>query len=423
MAEPLTTFAAAGNALQFVQLGIDLIRKTIEYSHGGGNIKLALKTYIDKPKIDSLSQKLDHARANLMLSLMVYLHDQSAVDRKNMSEGMLAIAQHALKTTAESGGRAHDGTYKWIFRRKEDDVGVWDDFIEWLHASRHPIYWVSGKPGSAKSTLIRELDERADKLRSLDQTADDAEFLRASFCFWYAGTSDEKSLSGFLRVYQLLSPRLDLVDQVMSTSRWEANLDERPRVLVWEEVEVIEVLSRVVKHLETSKRVLLFIDGLDEHDGSDDQCQEVLELLHTLTKVENVRACVASRPYNIFRDEFHDCPQLRLDDLTKDNIRLYAQSNWARIHTFGANKKRTAAASKNNRRDYEAGKRGISMGALSRPCLFLRVLRDGGRTMHFSGNFKAFHSIWMSISDAFSSRLKDHTEKKRPSSSKQPCTL
>ncbi|KIY03185.1 uncharacterized protein Z520_01652 [Fonsecaea multimorphosa CBS 102226] len=37
MVDPLTTFAAAGNALQFVQLGVDLLRKTIEYSHGGGN--------------------------------------------------------------------------------------------------------------------------------------------------------------------------------------------------------------------------------------------------------------------------------------------------------------------------------------------------------------------------------------------------
>ncbi|EXJ73697.1 uncharacterized protein A1O5_03459 [Cladophialophora psammophila CBS 110553] len=149
-------------------------------------------------------------------------------------------------------GRAHDSTYERIFRRKEDEVAVWDDFIEWLHASRRPIHWVSGKP----------------------------------------------------------------------------------------EVEMIEVLSRVVRHLGTSKRVLLFIDGLDEHDGSDDQRQEVLELLHTLTKVENVKACVASRPYNIFRDEFHDCPQLRLEDLTKDDIRLYAQSKLSENPHFWRQQKR-----------------------------------------------------------------------------------
>lgn len=35
--DPLTAFAAAGNALQFVQLGIDIIGKTIEYSSGGGH--------------------------------------------------------------------------------------------------------------------------------------------------------------------------------------------------------------------------------------------------------------------------------------------------------------------------------------------------------------------------------------------------
>lgn len=35
--DPLTAFAAAGNALQFVQLGIDIISKTMEYSRGGGH--------------------------------------------------------------------------------------------------------------------------------------------------------------------------------------------------------------------------------------------------------------------------------------------------------------------------------------------------------------------------------------------------
>ncbi len=37
MVDPLTTFAAAGNALQFVQLGIEIIGKTIQYSRGGGH--------------------------------------------------------------------------------------------------------------------------------------------------------------------------------------------------------------------------------------------------------------------------------------------------------------------------------------------------------------------------------------------------
>src|ERR1700742_3571832 len=37
MIDPITVFATAGNALQFVQLGLTISAKTIDYSSGGGN--------------------------------------------------------------------------------------------------------------------------------------------------------------------------------------------------------------------------------------------------------------------------------------------------------------------------------------------------------------------------------------------------
>ncbi len=220
--------------------------------------------------------------------------------------------------------RAHGNTYQWIFKRKDNETVVWDDFVDWLHNSKQPIYWVTGKPGSGKSTLIRELDERASALHPSYGSVDAAKFILASFYFWYAGNNEEKSISGLLSslIHQLLLPHLELVDQVISDSKWEDAL-VTPQLYQWEKVELVEILHKTVQHLERDNRILLFIDGLDEHDASDEERQEILELLQTITKGENVKACVASRPWNIFWDAFEGCPQLRLEALTKDDIRLY----------------------------------------------------------------------------------------------------
>ncbi|KAH0845847.1 hypothetical protein FOPE_11040 [Fonsecaea pedrosoi] len=576
MVDPLTTFAAAGNALQFVSLGIDLVRKTIDYANGGGNnyfeslkdcvqrlsvssahlqtsmesiasqslppgparglhranleclrvsqeftamleklglnrrhslwksayanhfnmvVKLALKSHAEKSCIDTLSRNLDHARANLMLSLMVYLHDQSAVDRQNMSEEMRIIADQALRATKASGdikadiaklssslsslaiddttisldvedalersgtyltneikglstrlerlddnlkalldevhrllptmnselaarrsiveslwfsqinnrrnniGRAFTNTYQWIFKQKDNQVIVWDDFVEWLHSSRHPIYWVSGKPGSGKSTLIRELDERAHNMLSLSASGNDT-VLKASFYFWYAGTNDEKSMSGLLRtlIHQLLLPHLDLVDQVVSASKWEASLSGCSRLHAWEENELVEVLCRTIQHLGSSKQILLFIDGLDEHAGSDDQQQEALDLIHRLALSQNVKACVASRPYNIFRDEFQECPQLRLEHLTRNDMQLYVHGKLGQNLHFQRQLQREPQLLDNLTTEIISRARGVFLWVHLVVRDLLRVLRDGGRGKHL---FRELESIPLDLDDYF----------------------
>jgi hypothetical protein len=49
---------------------------------------------------------------------------------------------------------AHKNTFKWIFNQSSDWNKPWDDFARWLKAG-DGIYWVSGKAGSGKSTLMR----------------------------------------------------------------------------------------------------------------------------------------------------------------------------------------------------------------------------------------------------------------------------
>jgi hypothetical protein len=47
---------------------------------------------------------------------------------------------------------AHSKTLEWAINPPASGV-VWDDLGQWLR-SGHGIYWIHGKPGSGKSTLM-----------------------------------------------------------------------------------------------------------------------------------------------------------------------------------------------------------------------------------------------------------------------------
>jgi ABC-type lipoprotein export system ATPase subunit len=49
---------------------------------------------------------------------------------------------------------AHAETFKLIFQEAGYEDKPWDNFSRWLR-SGDSIYWISGKAGSGKSTLMR----------------------------------------------------------------------------------------------------------------------------------------------------------------------------------------------------------------------------------------------------------------------------
>lgn len=53
---------------------------------------------------------------------------------------------------------AYIGTFQWIFDATTDDTKAWDNFAQWLE-SGDGVYWISGRPGSGKSTLMRYIVE------------------------------------------------------------------------------------------------------------------------------------------------------------------------------------------------------------------------------------------------------------------------
>lgn len=223
--------------------------------------------------------------------------------------------------------RAHSQTLQWIFRPKAEDDTLWDDFVDWLCSpSAHAVYWIRGKAGSGKSTLMRELDQKvSEEQHDLHDWARGCETLHASSYLWNAGSVTQKSLTGLLLslVYQLFRQRADLIEISVSSHRWQTALEPGAKMRTWAESELQDVLRTFVRQTCPDAKLLLLVDGLDEYDGSDEQRMDMISFFQGLTAIDGVKVCVSSRPWVIYQDAFKCCPQLRLEELTKKDISLY----------------------------------------------------------------------------------------------------
>ena len=224
---------------------------------------------------------------------------------------------------------AHNNTYRWILESPPDGSRRWDDFPSWLRSSspNHKIYWVTGKIGSGKSTMIRYIHDNLDMTWELLPWATTASMVRASFFFWSGGTILQKSTLGLLRTIltQLFQEAPNLISEVVPKRKWQVALLLNPHIIEWTISELQECLKASVLRLGLTKQVLLLVDGLDELEGTEEARETMVALLVDLSTNPNVKICLSSRPWNIFRDAFEDCAQLKLEDINHKDIEAYVR--------------------------------------------------------------------------------------------------
>src|SRR5438128_492760 len=90
--------------------------------------------------------------------------------------------------------QAHSETFTWIF----DPANRGATFVNWLTRGSG-TYWVQGKAGSGKSTLMKFICGHSETCRLLRHCAGDSKLVTAKFFFWYSGNPLMKSLEGLLR--------------------------------------------------------------------------------------------------------------------------------------------------------------------------------------------------------------------------------
>ena len=199
----------------------------------------------------------------------------------------------------------------------------WSDFTEWLESDQD-VYWINGKVGSGKSTLMEYIrsNQRRTKVR-LAHWAGTTDLVIVYYYFWNPGTEIQKNSQGLIRslLYQILTQRSDLAPLMMENLTGLAistrTLQRSAQLHAWTERRLLNVMRSFLRNKPLSLSICFFIDGLDEFAGSQDI---LLDFIRLVIQTPQVKVCVSSRPEQIFCLEFRDSPQLRLQDFNQRDL-------------------------------------------------------------------------------------------------------
>lgn len=255
---------------------------------------------------------------------------------------------------------AHKGTLDWVF---EDDAAEktvpWDDFSDFVKKG-HGTYWITGKAGSGKSTLMKYINSNPKLNDALAEWAAGREVFKASFYFYYLGTDMQKSEIGLLRslVLSLMSTshhkqepvfwrdeeqrfftHLGAQNLALDTERIKIAFPERfeamqasskrPESFEPSRNELLAALNRIFQH-SPDARFFLSVDGLDEYDAGSAEMSDLAGILKAVCQRDNVKAVVSSRPLAVFEEAFAAAPRLRLHQLTHGDISFYVGDKMGR---------------------------------------------------------------------------------------------
>ena len=257
----------------------------------------------------------DVSTVSALLSDMV-----SRTSDKQETEALLnSLYYPHMKDRWERISEAHAKTFDWALQGTDRGPRPWSDLGKWLR-QQEGIYWISGKAGSGKSTLMKYIDLDSRTKNYLKEWASPMPLVVASFYFWNPGTSIQKSQLGLLRslLFEILMQRKGLIPQAFP-NRWLSFNSS----YAWTLSELSDAL-KLIAETELKTRFCFIVDGLDEFDGDH---QELIDKLFRLVRSGNIKILASSRPWLVFQDAFERCPKLVLQDLTRNDIKIFTNDS------------------------------------------------------------------------------------------------
>ncbi|KAK5069790.1 hypothetical protein LTR51_008104 [Lithohypha guttulata] len=212
--------------------------------------------------------------------------------------GLYYELMNSRRNQIVSAGHA---TCSWIFRT---------NFLAWLYDDK-PIFWLSGKPGSGKSTLMKYLSHAAALQQALPHVAT-SWHVSAFFFDFRQATEIGNNVEGLIRsiLYQVL-------DEVQKKNIGFAS----PLCSKYPSLdELRDILLQIFHTLDY--HFLILIDGLDEFSGN---ARTMIEFLSGLQDNSRIKLCIASRPTPLIKLLFEQMavPELQVSAYNMPGINRY----------------------------------------------------------------------------------------------------
>jgi hypothetical protein len=261
---------------------------------------------------------------------------------------------------AESSAReeniaaAHEHTLDWALCNTDmQDMSESEDLkkertiiYSWLN-NAEPLLWIHGKPACGKSTLMKYVLRDPRTRGYLHKWAQGRKLVVAGFFFYELGTSTlQKSQEGLFAsiLYGILRPHKKLLPSLFAPFRNSRH--GRTKEFTWTLTELIGLFEALLSSSAEDIRICLFIDGLDEYLPRDlsTNCEEqvewtspstilprmvneghreIVQMIKDMAQSSSLKLCVASRPLDVFAAAFTHCKQVKLSNLTRNDIRNY----------------------------------------------------------------------------------------------------
>lgn len=218
---------------------------------------------------------------------------------------------------------AHARTFGWIFEKGIQARGC-SSFRSWLETANR-CFWINGKAGSGKSTLMKYIHDHRMLKVLLRSWAGKRRLVVCSFFFWHAGTDLQKSYEGVLRslLHQLLVACPVLTAVLFPRLAHYLLLHPSTDDVDIELSELKEALLTLRDRMPESLAVCLVIDGIDEY--AQDHF-EFARFLLSLTDGKSIKLLASSRPISACHQIFGTFETLRLQDLTTGDIEAYVDA-------------------------------------------------------------------------------------------------
>ncbi|KAM0348526.1 hypothetical protein ACHAP4_010881 [Fusarium culmorum] len=205
---------------------------------------------------------------------------------------------------------------------------TWNSFTLWVQ-SETPLFWIQGKPGSGKSTLMKFIIENENTARLLNSWITNTRIL--SYFLWKIGNESQNSIKGLLccLLHDLLASDSKMLDQALQQFPSLASKDFFDE---WSSEEAQKVLFFLLRGPACS--TCIFIDGLDEISDKDG-FEPLTRLLQSICNIPLVKVCVSSRLETglIQKLEALGAEKLCLHDLTNPEMAVFVQKELARFST------------------------------------------------------------------------------------------